>query len=180
MKRRGETTNLNPQFKNLKCMFTILFSAHKRQHQSFITHFSLFFCITENLVCTWFMNLKWNVNRINFARKPFTASNSRIWGDQVYLNTLLWQLNISSHRYFQSKNCMNERTSSVNIFAIISKNRQTETDIALHHSQHKDSVSLLRKIEHFMHFKWRNTSSKMHRFKPGALNLIPKAPECII
>lgn len=89
------------------------------------------------------------------------VSNSQIWGDQVYDFTSIDRhiMVTDNCKRLPIKNRAGKETCSVKN---LNKHQPT-----LHHGQSKD-------IE--MH---RN-DIEMHRFKPGALNVIRKAPECII
>lgn len=83
--------------RNLKCMFTF----HSRPLQSTPIQTQKRrlsapspLCVMEDLVCTWFMNLKWNVNRINSNQRDFYGAQQSNRGDQVPLHKSLMAVTV--------------------------------------------------------------------------------------
>lgn len=182
-KRGSSTTNLNPQFEQQKFkmhVFTFLFSIHvpslpilrtqkssPQQHRKrnlFITHFSLCFFFLHHsssgyLVCTWFMNLKWNVNGINFEKQFafMVGASHRVTRWRSPAGIVCSQLPQSATRH----RCENER--KIKHAAALGLLICTQTTAHYIMGEHEKKREISRNIAHFMHFKWRNASSRMQR-----------------
>lgn len=117
------------------------------------------------------MNLKWNVNGINFE-------NSFLWSATIEPNGRLDEWAAERRTIVTQASPIKSRTNPkkerkaravfVAFWEMKETRQPTTTTTTLHNGQRKDSVSLVKKPLHSLHFKWRNTSSQMHRIKTSS------------